>query len=167
MNKFSFLILNIIMGSNLLKYPIFIMIFFLWIMGDGINLAISSSNWFKIVSFCSAALFLCFWILKIFIFIFLFKKSKKGTYAYDFFRKFRDDEKFQDNIMLKSLLSDTLFFTLEAIIFFVIRLLSESDAEFFNFIAGTFIVWLITGTGTLLNYFSLSLWLNRRKEVKN
>ena len=72
------------MGSNLLKYPIFIMIFFLWIMGDGINLAISSSNWFKIVSFCSAALFLCFWILKIFIFIFLFKKSKKGTYAYDF-----------------------------------------------------------------------------------
>ena len=69
--------------------------------------------------------------------------------------------------MLKSLLSDTLFFTLEAIIFFVIRLLSESDAEFFNFIAGTFIVWLITGTGTLLSYFSLSFWLSKKKTAKN
>lgn len=167
MNKSGFLTLNLILSSNILKYPVFALIYLIWIAGDELNIQMPDSIWLIISLGISFGIFISFWLLKIFIFIFLFKKSKKGTYTYDFFRKFMENETFQDNTLSRALLSDALFFTLEAIIFFVIRLLSESGAEFFNFIAGTFIVWLITGTGTLLSYFSLSLWLSKKKAAKN
>ncbi len=159
MNKFSFLILNLIMGTNILKYPMIIMIYLLWVIGDEINLKISLTIWFAIIGICSGVIYISFWLLKTFIFIILYKKGKKDSYTYNFFEKFKNNEEFQDNVLSKSLLFDVFFFTLEAAIIYLMKSPLEPIKEIPNCLFLTLILWLITGTGTLLSYFSLSFWL--------
>ena len=164
MNKFSFLTLNLIMGTNILKYPMIIMIYLLWVIGDEINLQVSLTIWFAIIGICSGIIYISFWLLKILIFIILYKESKKDRYTYNFFEKFKNNEEFQDNILLKSLLFDIFFFVLEAVIIYLMKNPLEPIKEIPNCLFLTLILWLITGTGTLLSYFSLSFWLGKENK---
>lgn len=174
MNKFGFVFLNIALSSNILKYPCFYLILLIVSMEHPYLFKFFPDNFFfsaLILFGIPLSVLVSYILFKIFIFIILYKKTEKDSHLYKFFERFKNDDDFQESILIKAMFSDVIFFTLEALVLYLINLKFNSlySKTFLDFIGATALVCTLCGTGVFLSYFSLNVWLNKnnKKILKN
>ncbi len=165
MNKLSFWIINFILCSNFLKYPIFLIIVYIMDM-ELPNLP----DWLFNLSFITIMPMVCLPFLalglyirfKTRIFIFCYKHSKEGSYTRNFFEKFKDDDEFQESVITRAMAADTIYMLAEALLFNII-VDKEFGDELLTRIVSCIFIFLILGTGVFLSYESLSRWFAKQK----
>ena len=171
MNKINFWVLNILISSNILKYPLFFVAF--WLIGtehSSYPQIIFENTILQVLFIVTVPIVFIalYWLFKTFVFIVIFEKSPVNSYTYKFFKKFQNDDEFQENIQLKAMFCDVFFFVLEAIILYLIDFTKGTllDKSFLDYIIRTGLGCLICGTGVFLSYFVLGLLLNKYKKRK-
>ncbi len=169
MNKFGFLFLNFVLSSNILKYPLFFFVFLIIGTDHPYLFKFFPDNFFfsALIVFGIPLLVLVSYILfKIFIFIILYEKTKKDSYLYKFFERFKNDDDFQENVLIKAMFSDIMFFIVEALVLYLINLKADSlySKTILDFIGATALVCILCGTGIFLSYFSLSVCLGKTQK---
>lgn len=111
MNKAAFWFTNFVLCSNILKYPMFLLIFYVvatehpywpeWIFSDNSHPLIM----LIVLGFPVLVIALHF-LFKMRVFIFLYKHSKEGSYSRNFFEKFRDDSDFSESVITRAMVAD-------------------------------------------------------------
>ena len=105
--------------------------------------------------------------IKIFVFIFLAKRVNKGTYIYNFFRKFANDKIFRGKVFIFSIILDILCIISEAA-FWGLEALMNPDHSFsiVDNIPIVILLNLVVGGGVFVSYLALYLWLNDYKRCQ-
>lgn len=161
MGKYSFYILNFILSSNILKYPALILLILaiLPIIFDESKLSIN-----MLVVGYIILIFVIFMIFKIFIFIFLIKRAQKGSFIYDFFKKFVKDKKFKIKVFICSIIFDIFCTFADSFIISSIPIIGESiNFTFSDYMFIIILINLCMGGGLFTSYLALNLWLNDYK----
>lgn len=169
MNKAAFWFTNFVLCSNILKYPMFLLIFYVvatehpywpeWIFSDNSHPLIM----LIVLGFPVLVIALHF-LFKMRVFIFLYKHSKEGSYSRNFFEKFRDDSDFSESVITRAMVADTVYLFAEAFVFnFVVN--KTVGKEFLGFLFLWMIMFGFMGTGVFLSYECLGRWLEKQKKL--
>ena len=170
MNKINFILLNILLSSNILKYPLFFLGF--WLVATEHPLLFKSflNEFFLsclIVFGVPIAIVFFYWLFKIYIFILLFKKSKIESFSHKFFEKFQNDDKFQENILIKAMFLDIFFFLFEAGILYFLDMQNNMlfGKIYIDYAIRIGLCCFVCGTGVFISYYALSVWIDKQRNT--
>ena len=167
MNKISFIILNLFISSNL-----FVFIYInglIWLLGKQTSfwenfIQLNSLSEFLFIAGCPLILLGLYWIFKINILIFIDKFSKKNSYTYDFFSKFRLDKDFRKKIILTAFFFDMMFILIMGV-YYLHRDNFYSITDITNTLIKNILValgyYILFGMGSLISFLSYNKWIKK------